>query len=113
MSTFTALTEPNRRLLVDEFRDGARTVNTLVDAIGLTQPAVSKHLRILREAGLVTVRPEGQRRWYEVSAGTLAEVDEWLEPYRAQWAGRLDALERHLDETVPNNQSTSNEGDSR
>ncbi len=97
MSTFAVLAEPNRRLLLDALREGARTVNMLVDAIGLSQPAVSKHLRILREAGLVTVRPEGQRRWYEVDAAPLADLDAWLEPYRALWADRLDRLEVHLD----------------
>jgi DNA-binding transcriptional ArsR family regulator len=69
----------------------------LVDAIGLSQPAVSKHLRILREAGLVKVRPEGQRRWYEVDAAPLADLDMWLEPYREMWSDRLDQLEAHLD----------------
>lgn len=100
MSTFAVLAEPNRRLLLDTLRDGARTVNMLVEAIGLSQPAVSKHLRILRDAGLVTVRPEGQRRWYEVDTAPLADLDAWLEPYRAHWATRLDALERHLDNTA-------------
>lgn len=98
-STFTVLAEPNRRQLLDEMRAGPQTVGAMVDAVGLSQPAVSKHLRILREAGLVRVRPDGQRRWYELNPEPLAELDEWLEPYRALWTERLDRLERHLDES--------------
>ena len=66
--------------------------------LGLSQPGVSKHLRVLRDASLVRVRRDAQRRWYEVDPQPLGEIDAWLEPYRALWAGRLDALERHLDE---------------
>ena len=69
-----------------------------MERLGLSQPGTSKHLRVLREAGLVRVRPEAQTRWYELRPEPLAEVDAWLEPYRRLWAGRLDALERHLDE---------------
>lgn len=97
MSTFTVLAEPNRRLLLDAMREAPQTVGALVDTVGLSQPAVSKHLRILREAGLVNVRPDGQRRWYELNAAPLADLDEWLEPYRQLWSDRLDDLERHLD----------------
>lgn len=70
----------------------------LVGPLNLSQPGVSKHLRVLREAGLVEVRPDGRQRWYRLRAQPLAEVDEWLEPYREHWSGRLDALERHLEE---------------
>lgn len=98
MDAFAALSEPNRRVLLDELCGGPRTVNMLVDAAGMSQPAVSKHLRALREAGLVRVRPEGQRRWYEVEPEPLAHVSAWLEPYRLMWAARLDALEVHLDD---------------
>lgn len=66
--------------------------------LGLSQPGVSKHLRVLREAGLVAVRPEGRQRWYGLRPQPLAEVDAWLEPYRRYWSARLDALERHLEE---------------
>ena len=69
-----------------------------MNALALSQPAVSKHLRVLREAGLVEVRSAAQRRLYRVRAEPLRAVDEWLEPYRALWAARLDDLERHLDE---------------
>ncbi len=74
-----------------------RPVGELTSLIGLSQPGTSKHLRVLREAGLVRVRRDAQRRWYELRPGPLAEVDAWLEPYRRLWAGQLDALEQHLD----------------
>jgi DNA-binding transcriptional ArsR family regulator len=96
-ATFEVLAEPNRRRILDLLRDGSRPVGELVGLLGLSQPGVSKHLRILRRAGLVRVRPEAQRRWYELRPEPLADVDAWLEPYRRFWAGRLDALERHLD----------------
>jgi DNA-binding transcriptional ArsR family regulator len=97
-TTFEVLAEPNRRRILDLLRAGERSVGDLVDRLGLSQPGVSKHLRILREADLVTVRHEAQRRWYRVHAEPLAEIDAWLAPYRALWADHLDALERHLDE---------------
>jgi DNA-binding transcriptional ArsR family regulator len=98
MIAYAALAEPSRRQILDLLRDGERSVNDLVARLELSQPGVSKHLKVLREAGLVEVRPEGRRRWYGLRAEPLAEVDEWLEPYRAYWSGRLDALERHLEE---------------
>jgi DNA-binding transcriptional ArsR family regulator len=73
------------------------TVGELVDRLGLTQPGTSKHLRVLREAGLVRVRAEAQRRVYEIDPGPLADLDAWLAPYRQLWESRLDALGRHLD----------------
>jgi DNA-binding transcriptional ArsR family regulator len=96
MTTFEVLAEPRRREILDLLRERERTVGELVDRIRISQPGVSKHLRVLREAGLVEARPEAQRRLYGVRPEPLAEIDEWLEPYRRQWAGRLDALERHL-----------------
>jgi DNA-binding transcriptional ArsR family regulator len=98
MTAYSALAEPSRRRILDLLRDGERSVNDLVARIGLSQPGVSKHLRVLREAGLVEVRPDGKRRWYGLRAEPLAEVADWLEPYRRHWSGRLDALERHLEE---------------
>jgi DNA-binding transcriptional ArsR family regulator len=98
MTAYPALAEPSRRQILDLLRDGERSVSELVEHVGLSQPGVSKHLKVLREAGLVQVRPEGKIRWYGLRAGPLAEVAEWLEPYRAHWSGRLDALERHLEE---------------
>jgi DNA-binding transcriptional ArsR family regulator len=97
-STFDVLAEPQRRRILDLLREGERPVGELVDRLEISQPGVSKHLRVLRDAGLVSVRPEGQRRWYGLRPEALAEVDRWLAPYRRLWGRRLDALERHLDE---------------
>jgi DNA-binding transcriptional ArsR family regulator len=98
-STFDVLAEPTRRRILDLLRDDERPVNELVTTLEVSQPGVSKHLRVLREAGLVEVRTDAQRRLYRVRPEPLAEIDEWLAPYRRLWAKRLDALERHLDET--------------
>ena len=98
MTAYAALAEPHRRQILDLLRDGERSVNDLVVPLELSQPGVSKHLRVLRDAGLVEVRPEGRVRWYALRPQPLAEVDEWLQPYREYWSGRLDALERHLEE---------------
>jgi DNA-binding transcriptional ArsR family regulator len=97
VTTFEVLAEPNRRRILDLLRDDQRSVGDLVERIGLSQPGVSKHLRVLRDAGLVDVRVEAQRRWYGLRPEPLSEVDEWLEPYRRMWSRRLDALEGHLD----------------
>jgi len=96
-TTFDVLAEPARRQILDLLRERAHAVGELVELVGLSQPGVSKHLRVLREAGLVSVRRDAQRRWYQLRAEPLAEVDAWLEPYRRLWADRLDALDRHLD----------------
>lgn len=96
-TTFDVLAEPVRRQILDLLRERARAVGELVELVGLSQPGVSKHLRVLREAGLVSVRRDAQRRWYQLRAEPLAEVDAWLEPYRQLWVDRLDALDRHLD----------------
>ena len=99
MSTvFDVVADPNRRRILDLLRDGEQPAGDLVAALDVAQPTVSKHLRILREAGLVRVRVDAQRRWYGLRTEGLRELDEWLSPYRELWAGRLDALERHLDE---------------
>lgn len=95
---FEVLAEPRRREILDLLRVEERPVNDLVFRLGISQPAVSKHLRVLREAGLVDVRVDGQRRLYRLRAEPLREVDDWLTPYRAAWRDRLDALERHLDD---------------
>jgi DNA-binding transcriptional ArsR family regulator len=96
VSAFNVLSEPSRRGLLDALREGAKPVNELVETVGMSQPVVSKHLRILREAGLVTVKPEGQRRLYRLNPQPLLEMDAWLEPYRRFWSDRLDALDEHL-----------------
>jgi DNA-binding transcriptional ArsR family regulator len=99
-STFEVLGESRRREILDLLLERERPVGELVERLDLTQPAVSKHLRILRESGLVEVRQDAQRRWYRLRAEPLAEIDAWLAPYRALWEAGLDALERHLD-TMP------------
>jgi DNA-binding transcriptional ArsR family regulator len=99
VTMFELVAEATRRRILDLLRERARPVGELVKLLGLSQPGVSKHLRLLREAGLVRVRREGQRRWYELSPEPLAELDEWLAPYRELWEDRLDRLEQHLEAT--------------
>jgi len=89
--------EPHRRRILDLLRDGEQTVGDLVAELGLSQPGVSKHLRVLRQAGLVEVRADAHRRRYRLRTEPLREIDDWLAPYRAAWRDRLDALEAHLD----------------
>jgi DNA-binding transcriptional ArsR family regulator len=96
-STLEVLAEPNRRRILDLLLSCERPVGSLVEETALSQPSVSKHLRVLREAGLVEVRREAQRRIYHVCGEPLREVDEWLTPYRRLWASGLDALEEHLE----------------
>lgn len=96
-SIFEVLAEPNRREILDLLRTGERPVNDLVEQLRLTQPTVSKHLKVLRGAGLVEVRQDAQRRWYRLRLEPLTELDDWLAPYRRMWTSSLDALERHLD----------------
>ena len=98
MTAYSALAEPSRREILDLLRAREWSVNELVARLGLSQPGVSKHLKVLREAGLVAVRPDGKRRWYGLRAEPLADVAEWLEPYRRHWSARLDALEHHLED---------------
>jgi DNA-binding transcriptional ArsR family regulator len=95
---FEVIAEPSRRRILDLLRVRDCCVGDLVAALGISQPAVSKHLRILREAGLVDVTIDAQRRLYRLRPEPLREIDDWLTPYRAAWRDRLDALERHLDE---------------
>ena len=96
MSPFAVLAEPNRRQILDQLARSPACVNDLVTCMGLSQPAVSKHLRILRESEFVRVVPSGQRRVYHVNPAPLREVDKWLAQYRKFWSGKLDALEAHL-----------------
>lgn len=95
-TTIEVIAEPTRRRIMDALLDGELPVADLVDRLGLPQPAVSKHLRVLRDAGLVAARPDGQRRMYQLQPDTLIELDTWLEPYRQMWRESLDSLERHL-----------------
>lgn len=96
LSTFEIVAEPNRREILDLLRRRDRPVHELVAELGLSQPAVSKHLRVLRESGLVTASVDAQRRVYRLQAAPLRELDSWVAPYRQYWEGNLDALERHL-----------------
>lgn len=98
MNLFDTLAEPTRRRILEVLRTGDRPVGELVDVLGMSQPGVSRHLRLLRDAGLVEARADGQRRVYRLRPESLRELDAWLEPYRLLWSGRLDDLERRLDE---------------
>jgi len=98
-TTFEVLAEPTRRRILELLLERSRPVGELVDLLGISQPGVSKHLRVLRDGGFVAVRADAQRRFYELRPGPLVELDAWLAPYRRLWAGRLDALERHLDDS--------------
>jgi DNA-binding transcriptional ArsR family regulator len=97
MPTFEVLAEPTRRRILDLLREWDRPVGELVEGLQMSQPAISKHLRVLRDAGLVEARVDAQRRLYRVRPGPLREIDDWLDPYRALWESSLDALEQHLD----------------
>ncbi len=95
---FEVIAEPRRRQILDLLRERERPVGELVEVLGLSQPGVSKHLRVLRDAGLVDVTADAQRRLYRIRPEPLQEIDEWLMPYRVAWRDRLNALERHLDD---------------
>lgn len=98
LDILVVLAEPHRLRLLEVLRGGEAPVGVLVQELGVSQPLVSKHLRVLREAGLVTVRADGQRRLYRLHPEPLAEIDAWLEPYRQLWNTSLDRLEAHLTE---------------
>src|SRR5690606_30016366 len=98
MTVFDALTDPTRRQILDLLRQRPRLVGELVDLLQMSQPGVSKHLRVLREAGLVNVRQDAQRRWYELRPEPLEELSVWLEPYRRLWEERYNRLDNLLDE---------------
>ena len=95
---FEVLAEPNRRRILDLLREAERPVGDLVAALAVSQPTVSKHLRVLRDAGLVEARSDAQRRLYRIRPEPLQAIDDWLAPYRVLWASRLDDLARHLDD---------------
>ncbi len=98
LTTFEVLAQPIRRSILDHLRGGERLVTDLADALDLSQPLTSKHLRVLREAGLVTVRVDGPRRWYGLQVEPLVELDDWLAPYRWMWQSHLDRLGAHLND---------------
>jgi DNA-binding transcriptional ArsR family regulator len=104
---FNAIAEPSRRAIVDALGAGERPVNDLVAALGLTQPQVSKHLRVLREAGVVDVRDHGRRRLYRLNPGALKEIHDWVAPFQQLWEARYAALDDVLEDLK------RNEGDPR
>lgn len=98
---FTVLAEPTRRRILDELRLSERSVGELVGKLDLAQPAVSKHLKVLRDSGFVSCRTAAQQRIYRIDPRPLRSLDAWLAPYRRLWTKHLDALERHLDGQEP------------
>ena len=100
-TTFDAIADPTRRRVLRLLAEGERTAGELAAAFTTSRPAVSRHLRVLREVGLVRVRPRAQERVYTLDPAPLEDVDAWLASLRAFWEPRLDALERHLDERRP------------
>jgi DNA-binding transcriptional ArsR family regulator len=99
-SIFEVLAEPHRRRILELLRESERPAGDLVEVLGIAQPTVSKHLKVLREYGLVSVRQDAQRRLYRLRPDPLRELEAWLAPYRTLWADRLAALERHLDDVL-------------
>jgi DNA-binding transcriptional ArsR family regulator len=97
VDAFTVIAEPTRRRILDNLRDAERSVGELADALAISQPAMSKHLKVLREAGFVSCRTAAQQRIYRIEPAPLATLDDWLAPYRQLWHRHLDALGRHLD----------------
>ena len=98
---FEVLAEPHRRRILDLLREQDQAVGDLVSALGLSQPGVSKHLRVLRDAGFVESTVDAQRRLYRLKPEPFREVDAWLAPFRRFWSAHVDALERHLDRIDP------------
>ena len=98
VDSFAVLAEPTRRRILDRLRSSDTSVGELVDGLAISQPTVSKHLKVLRDAGFVSCRVAAQRRIYRIEPGPFEGVAAWLEPYRRLWADHLDALERHLDD---------------
>ena len=97
LTAFEVLAQPTRRSILDRLRIGEQLVGDLAGALSLSQPLTSKHLKVLRDAGLVTVRIDGSRRWYGLRVEPLAELDDWLTPYRWMWDSSLDRLGAHLE----------------
>jgi DNA-binding transcriptional ArsR family regulator len=100
-STFAIIAEPSRRAILSLLASSERSVGDIEEQLNLPQPSVSKHLRVLREAGFVESRVDAQRRLYRIKPEPLMEIDAWLAPFRRFWSGHVDALERHLDQMSP------------
>ncbi len=100
-STFAIIAEPNRRAILSLLASSERSVGDIEERLRLPQPSVSKHLRVLREAGFVESRVDAQRRLYRIRPEPLMEIDAWLAPFRRFWSVHVDALERHLDRMNP------------
>jgi len=117
LTTFEVLAQPIRRSILDRLRSSENLVGELAEAIGLSQPLTSKHLKVLRDAGLVNVRVDGPRRWYSLRPEPLAELDDWLTPYRWMWETHLDRLDAHLanmpDQAESDSAKSVDEGDTR
>jgi DNA-binding transcriptional ArsR family regulator len=109
LSVLEAVAEPTRLRILEAVRASELSVGELVERVDMHQPGVSRHLKVLRDAGLVEVRRDAQRRLYRLRPEPLMELDEWLEPYRVQWANRLDALEDHLASTATPIEPTTKE----
>lgn len=110
LTTFEVLAQPIRRSILDQLRGGEHLVAELAESVGLSQPLTSKHLRVLRDTGFVTVRVDGPRRWYSLRVEPLVELDDWLTPYRWMWETHLDRLGAHLD-MMPDDVTSTNQGD--
>ena len=106
--SFAVLAEPTRRRILDQLRSSDSSVGELVEALAVSQPTASKHLRVLRDAGFVSCRTAAQHRIYRIETGPLEGLAEWLEPYRRLWSHHLDALERHLDSVDIDNRDNVN-----
>jgi DNA-binding transcriptional ArsR family regulator len=100
-SVFEIIAEPNRRAILSLLASSQQSVGEIERQLRMPQPSVSKHLRVLREAGFVEARVDAQRRLYRLKPESLHEVDDWLAPFRRLWSAHLDALERHLDRVDP------------
>ncbi|GHJ35268.1 hypothetical protein Sm713_08770 [Streptomyces sp. TS71-3] len=109
---WSALADPNRRAILGQLLAGPRPVGELAEVCGLSQPSASKHLRVLRDAGLVRVHPDAQRRLYAIDPAPMAELDAWLAPYRRLWNASLDALGRRLDAAAEKKAAGGAEADS-
>lgn len=103
MDAFTTLAEPNRRQIVEFLKNGPATVNSVVEALAISQPMASKHLKSLRVAGFVDMSPQGQCRWYALKPKAFLELEDWLKGFQRYWNDELDALEQYLNDNPNEN----------